>query len=173
EALARLDISATFFSAGANAFQNPEELRTTYLEGHELAIHTWTHHPLTALTNEQIIAELLYTQAIIYGNTGLFTRFYRPPYGDIDNRVRAIADALGLVSVMWTHDSQDASFSGPESKVVETIQAWATDGTGFISLQHDITQVTSRLAIEALAGLKEPLVVKPMAVSECSGQPAY
>ncbi|KAJ3185914.1 chitin deacetylase [Gaertneriomyces sp. JEL0708] len=173
EALARLDISATFFCAGANAFQNPQELRTTYLEGHELAIHTWSHHPLTALTNEQIVAELLYTQAIIYGNTGLITRFYRPPYGDIDNRVRAIADALGLVSVMWTHDSQDAGFSGPESKVVETIQSWATDGTGFISLQHDITQVTSRLAIEALAGLKEPLVVKPMAVSECSGQAAY
>ncbi|KAI9011187.1 hypothetical protein BC832DRAFT_327936 [Gaertneriomyces semiglobifer] len=164
---------ATFFAAGANVIQHPAELRTSYLKGHEIAVHTWTHHPLTSLSNEQIVAELLYTQAAIFGATGVVARFYRPPYGDVDNRVRAIAKALGLVNVMWTRDSNDAGFTGSEDTVVNAIVSWASDTSGFISLQHDITPVTSRLGIEAFSKLPATLPMKVMAVGQCTGQQPY
>jgi chitin deacetylase len=36
------------------------------------------------------------------------TRFFRPPYGDIDNRVRAIArEVFGMYNVLWNTDTHD------------------------------------------------------------------
>jgi hypothetical protein len=41
----------------------------------------------------------------------MFTLFQmRPPYGDIDDRVRAISLAMGLTPVMWTRISPMATF---------------------------------------------------------------
>jgi hypothetical protein len=31
---------------------------------------------------------------------------FRPPYGDIDDRVRAIALAMGLQPIIWTRDRE-------------------------------------------------------------------
>ena len=61
----------------------------------------WSHHPMTALSNAQIVAEMMYTSAIIYKNTGLSVKYFRPPYGDIDDRVRGILNALGFRIVFW------------------------------------------------------------------------
>ena len=35
------------------------------------------------------------------------TPISQPPYGDIDDRIRAIANALGLRTIIWTYDSND------------------------------------------------------------------
>ncbi|KAF8825933.1 hypothetical protein HHX47_DHR6000700 [Lentinula edodes] len=35
-----------------------------------------------------------------------------PPYGDVDDRIRAIANALGLQTIMWEYDTADASVDG-------------------------------------------------------------
>lgn len=29
----------------------------------------------------------------------------RPPYGDVDNRIRTIAQALNLTTIIWSHDT--------------------------------------------------------------------
>ncbi|RKO83330.1 hypothetical protein BDK51DRAFT_2822, partial [Blyttiomyces helicus] len=69
--------------------------------------HTWTHHPITALTSEQLVAEIKYTEAIIYQTIGKVPLFFRPPYGDNDDRTRAIVAAMGYRTVVWNYDSQD------------------------------------------------------------------
>ena len=71
------------------------------MKGHELSVHTWSHHvmslsfskahcrftrhyqPLTSLTNEQIVAELGWTREAIKRVTGVTPTTMRPPYGDI------------------------------------------------------------------------------------------
>lgn len=42
-ALAAINAKATFFVAGANAVQYPQEVKATFDAGHEIAVHTWTH----------------------------------------------------------------------------------------------------------------------------------
>ncbi|KAG9122029.1 hypothetical protein FRC07_001758, partial [Ceratobasidium sp. 392] len=82
----------------------------------------------------------------------------RPPYGDIDDRVRAISKAMGLTPIIWTSagggdfDTNDWHVpSGLSSQAVlssfETIltKANALD-TGFIVLSHDLYQQTVDLA---------------------------
>jgi peptidoglycan/xylan/chitin deacetylase (PgdA/CDA1 family) len=57
---------------------------------------------LTTLTTEQIVAELGWTREIIRTITGITPTTMRAPFGDIDNRVRAIALAMGLNAIQWT-----------------------------------------------------------------------
>lgn len=72
----------------------------------DIAVHTWTHPHMTTLSNEQVVGELGYTIQIIRDLTGgRLPRYWRPPYGDSDNRVRAIAEAVfGLETVIWNHE---------------------------------------------------------------------
>jgi peptidoglycan/xylan/chitin deacetylase (PgdA/CDA1 family) len=103
-ALKDKSIKATFYVTGAKSISNPDIIKAEFDAGHGIAIHTWTHHPLTSLTNEQVIAELLYTEAFIYKTIGKAPRQYRPPYGDVDDRTRAIASALGFTAALWSHE---------------------------------------------------------------------
>jgi len=84
------------------------------------AVHTWSHPYLSTLSNEQIIAELGWTKKIIKDVLGVTPNMMRPPYGDIDDRVRAISLAMGLTPVMWTRISPEATFDtgGSSSAIV-------------------------------------------------------
>jgi chitin deacetylase len=56
---------------------------------------------MTTLTNEEIVAELGMTMEIIRNSTGgRVPRYWRPPYGDSDNRVNAIANEVCFLT-LW------------------------------------------------------------------------
>ena len=38
---------------------------------------------------------------------GVTPTCFKPPYGDIDDRIPAIAHALGLRVILWQYDSND------------------------------------------------------------------
>ena len=63
-----------------------------------------SHPYLTSLTNDEIISEILWTSKVIYDVLGIVPTFMRPPYGDVDDRVRGIMKALGLDIVLWNRD---------------------------------------------------------------------
>ncbi|RKO84551.1 hypothetical protein BDK51DRAFT_30935, partial [Blyttiomyces helicus] len=65
-----LGVKATLFIVGANAIQNPDQIVTSFNRGDQIAVHTWTHHPMTSMTNEQIVAEIKYTEAFLYKTIG-------------------------------------------------------------------------------------------------------
>ncbi|KAI7901820.1 uncharacterized protein BX663DRAFT_436679 [Cokeromyces recurvatus] len=171
---------ATLFMIGANVVKYPEIVKRAFDEGHELAIHTWSHNFMTTLTNEQIVAELKWTELAIKEVTGFSPRFFRPPYGDIDNRVRDIATALGFKSVIWDHDTNDWMLgeNAPGFKAewidgnfTEWIAEAATATTGGLSLEHDIQKVTVDAAIKNLPGLQK--AYKVVTVGECAGLSSY
>ena len=101
------NITATHFFIGVNILQNPNEFKTAYevLNG-DLAVHTWTHPYMTSLSNEDVIAQLGWTMEIIHNSTGgRVPRFWRPPFGDSDARVSALArEVLGLQTVIWNQE---------------------------------------------------------------------
>lgn len=105
-----VNLKATFFVVGSRAISYPDLLREEYMAQHQIAVHTWSHHPMTTLTNEQIIAEFGWSKKIIKDVLGVTPTYWRPPYGDVDNRVRAIAKAMGLQTSIWTRISATATF---------------------------------------------------------------
>jgi Predicted xylanase/chitin deacetylase len=79
-------------------------------EGHLIAIHSYDHLALPRLTDEEILNnELSRTKNIITSLIRKTPVYFRPPYGNIDDRVNNIAKALDLKIVLWSCRSADSS----------------------------------------------------------------
>ncbi|ORZ17862.1 hypothetical protein BCR42DRAFT_482165 [Absidia repens] len=170
---------STLFMIGGQVVAFPDLVTRAYKSNHEIAMHTWSHSYLTTETNEQIVAELMWTATAIKEVTGVTPRFYRPPYGDIDDRVRSIGHALGFIPVIWNHDTddwrvaEDKTFN--EKWIDGNATQWAKDAataeTGGISLEHDLYQKTVDAAIRILPTLQK--AYKVTTVGQCVNQPSY
>lgn len=92
---------------GTNILANPA-LFTFAVETlkDDIAGHTWTHPYMTTQTNEQVVGQLGWTMQLIHNSTGgRVTKYWRPPFGDADNRVRAIAkEVFGLQAILWNQE---------------------------------------------------------------------
>ncbi|TPX55360.1 hypothetical protein PhCBS80983_g05386 [Powellomyces hirtus] len=182
-ALKEQGIKCTHFRVGVNALAESGQkvLKAAFDEGHEVANHTWTHHPLTTMTNVEIVAQIKYTEAMIYKVTGAVPTLIRPPYGDVDDRVRAIMSALGYRNVMWTtdpmRDTRDwAATDGnlQDEVVTKTVKEYFPEQRGFISLQHDAFAYEVQIATRIIARMKTgELEMKPKPVGQCTGIPPY
>ncbi|KAL1923902.1 uncharacterized protein VTP21DRAFT_6937 [Calcarisporiella thermophila] len=162
---------ATLFVIGSRALDHPDLLKRAYRSGHHIASHTWSHRPLTSLSNEEIVAEMKWTELIIKERLGITIKYARPPYGDIDDRVRAILKQLGYKIVIWNRDSNDWMAGEMKSFnpqwIDENFTKWESEApnlnTGVISLQHDLYPVAVSAAIRVLPGLRKVFKVVPVA----------
>jgi len=157
------NIKTTFFVVGSRVISRPDYLRSQYMGGHHIAAHTWSHTALTTQTNEEIIAEFAWSKKVIKDVLGVTPIYIRPPYGDIDDRVRAIAAAMQLTIIIWTsgnasnhinYDTNDfnidagtVSASGVINNFTNILNNASTLQTGFIVLEHDLFQQSVDLAV--------------------------
>ncbi|KAJ7284458.1 hypothetical protein C8J57DRAFT_1447010 [Mycena rebaudengoi] len=174
------NIKSTFFVVGSRIISYPAMLQTEYMEGHQIAVHTWSHFPLTTLTNEQIIGELGWSKKVIKDVLGVTPTQFRPPFGDIDNRVRAIAKAMDLEAVIWTRlspvatfDTDDFDLHSGHTTPSHVLYNWnfiernaAVINTGFIPLEHDLFPQSVGIAVgyilpDALAH-QPPFSIQPI-----------
>ncbi len=163
--LARYQVSASFFEVGNRLKQLPHNGRTLLAAkragGHVIGNHSFTHPHFPQLSREEIVTELRDTELLLSEFSTL--RLVRPPYGDDDERVRALLRDLGYVRVKW--DVQGSEFSGWEEEyqrgvagireryiqhIVEKLQG----KNGGILLLHD----ESTLTIDSLPALIEELL---------------
>ncbi|EJT98708.1 glycoside hydrolase/deacetylase [Dacryopinax primogenitus] len=141
---------ATHFMIGSNILWNSAQFIHAFNTNEDhIAVHTWSHPYMTTLTNEQVVSELGWTVQIIHDSTGgLLPAFWRPPFGDVDNRVRAIAQHIfGLKTVTWNQDSADWSISTGYTTlpaVEGALNMWATGpkSPGLEILEHELTNIT-------------------------------
>ncbi|KAJ3038989.1 chitin deacetylase [Rhizophlyctis rosea] len=185
-------LHATHFLIGGNALAYPSAVQSINNAGSEWGVHTWTHPALTSLSNEAIVAEIKYTEALLHKLTSRTPRLFRPPYGDIDDRVRAILSALGYRTVLWvsspdrdTHDADAGFWTWSSSaadtagnKIVNTVKGWFVQQNGFVSLEHEVSPFTSGISIAVVKAIQKtksggafPLVVQ--SVGQCSGVQWY
>lgn len=139
----------------------------------------WSHAGMTSLTNEQIVAEVKWAEKIVFDVTGLRTKYWRPPYGDVDNRVREILRQLGYVTVIWTKEWDSNDWQIPENTITnkEVFRnfKWALSTVpklkgGIITLEHDLEKSTVDVAGPLLdMGMKKGL--EPMDIAKCVNDP--
>ncbi|TPX46899.1 hypothetical protein SeMB42_g03537 [Synchytrium endobioticum] len=143
----------TFFVIGVNVVGYPNQLLRAYQSGHQIAIHTWTHPYLPEKSNSEIIMELWWTARIIKDVIGVTPRYMRPPFGNLDDRVRGVIAAMGLKIVTWNSDTQDwAHKDTAQSFVPAEIQKSLNNppaDNGIISLEHDYWQSTAAVGATA------------------------
>lgn len=141
---------ATFFVIGAQVADDPDKVRRMVTEGHEVGIHTYDHKgALTDLNRVDFDAQVGRTRALLTDILGERTFLVRPPYGSIDNSVRAWADAP---LILWSVDTMDWA-KMDVGQEVSCILDEVEDGD--IILMHDIFPESVEAALQAVDALHE------------------
>jgi hypothetical protein len=90
----------------------------------------------------------------------------RPPFGDIDDRIRTIAQALNLTSILWQSDSDDwrintgtppvtsAQIDANYQNVINGVNNGTYNERGTIMLTHELNNFTMSEAIKWYPMLK-------------------
>jgi len=174
---------ATMYYIGSNVQNWPLEAQRALTDGHEICVHTWSHPYMTAVPSEQAFAEMWYTMQMIKLAIGVTPTCFRPPYGDIDDRIRAIAQALGLRVILWKYDSNDWEVGSVAGITPATVDAnyqalitSAQNGTfndqGTIILTHEINNYTMQEAVKFYPLLKAAFkYITPVGVGYNKTQP--
>ncbi|ORZ22983.1 chitin deacetylase 1 [Absidia repens] len=157
-------LTASMFYIGSNVINWPYGAMRGIKDGHHIADHTWSHQLMTTLTNQEVLAELYYTQKAIKLVTGITPLHWRPAFGDVDDRVRWIATQLGLTTILWSEDTDDwaAGVNEPLATVQQNYDDFiqmGSNGTmsthGNIVLTHEINNMTMSLAVKNIPNIQK------------------
>lgn len=150
EALKHYGVPAAFFCLGAQVEKHPDVLRRIVQSGHIVGNHSWSHPHLTKESLTIVVDELSQTSSIIAQTIGLTPRLFRPPYGDIDDKLTSRIDEMDYRIVLWDVDSED--WSGiPSTKIVANVVSRLKEKA--ILLHHSAGNVQG--TVEALPYLIE------------------
>lgn len=152
--LAENDVKATFFMCGYWVDDYPEEVIKIASAGHDLGNHSATHPHMSALSKEQIKAELSKTHEKIYNLTGIESELFRPPFGEYTNSVIEAAEEEGYYTIQWDVDSLDWKELGVEHEINQVLNHKHL-GNGSIVLFHNDAKFTPQALGTIIKGLKE------------------
>ncbi|KAI0292372.1 carbohydrate esterase family 4 protein [Multifurca ochricompacta] len=157
--LASQNQKATMYFIGSNVLNWPREAQRALADGHEICVHTWSHHYMTAFQSRDAFAELWYSLQAVKAVVGVTPTCWRPPYGDVDDRIRAIANALGLRTIMWKYDSNDwravpSEVDASYNSFVHSATAGEFNTVGAIMLTHELNTFTMQEAMKWYPQLK-------------------
>jgi len=103
------NVPATFFVAGEFATKHSDLLKKISDAGFPVHNHSWSHPDFTKISNDEIASELFKADDAISSVTGTATKpYWRPPFGERDDRVLTTAADEGYKSIYWTIDSLDS-----------------------------------------------------------------
>ncbi|KAI8988555.1 hypothetical protein BDF20DRAFT_856389 [Mycotypha africana] len=171
--LADQGVKSTLFYIGSNVVAYPAAAKRALNDGHSLCVHTWSHPAMTTQSNEEVVAELYWTQRAIKEATGVTPKCWRPPQGDVDDRVRAIAWQMGMRTVIWDKDTFDWNMPAPgggnlpPATVDGYFKGWlhdaksGKDANGTVILEHELNHATVQMAEKWLPKVKETFKVLP------------
>ncbi len=149
EILATLEkhkIKSTFFLTGKWIENNPFLTILIKGGGHEIFSHTYNHPYLTRVSDEEIREELRQTDKILFKLLGINSRpYFRPPYGDRDDRVLRVASSEGYQSVYWTIDALDWKESEGETDLSVMNRVKTSLSPGNIYLMHLGDEIIGRI----------------------------
>jgi peptidoglycan/xylan/chitin deacetylase (PgdA/CDA1 family) len=120
--LARHGVRATFFLLGRHAVEEPALVRRMTAEGHEVAVHGWTHHCVALLGPRRLVTDLRTTRDVLERATGTDVVWYRPPYGVLTGPALVAARAAGLRTVLWSAWGVDWRRGRTPAQVVTTVR---------------------------------------------------
>jgi peptidoglycan/xylan/chitin deacetylase (PgdA/CDA1 family) len=168
DALAALDVRATFFVIGQQVAERAALLARMVGDGHEVGVHAW-EHPNLGDEPERAADEIDRCATVVGEAAGRPPRLFRPPFGAYTPAVLDAAGARDLLTVLWDVNPHD--FAGGDA-TADSIAADVLAGVrrGSIVLMHDGGPVAARAALlEALpriaAGLRER-GLQPVTVGE-------
>ncbi len=135
----------TFFCVGYKIASNADIIKRAWMEGHQIASHTWNHPELTSISDAEIKSQLSRVEEAFNNALG-FKQDYilRPPYGSYNQRVLSAAN---VPAIYWSMNTADYLTNKPDVVTSQIVKA-ARDGA--IGCLHDTHQSTVKGALKAI-----------------------
>ena len=158
---------ATFYVVGNRVASYADTAQRAVAEGNELGNHTWEHAKLTALTPEEIAAQLTQTSQAVQQYTGYTITSVRPTGGACNDTVKTVAAQLGLYLVNWSVDTEDWKTRDADA-TYNAIMSGVSDGA--IVLCHDLYESTAS-AMDRVIRNSSPRAISWSPYPSCSATP--
>ncbi len=123
------DVKGSFFIIGNTIDVNKDILEEIYNRGHIIANHTWDHLNNHSIPEDEFRGQLISTQLVIKKHLGIVPKYYRPPGGYYNSKMLKIARDIGLKTVMWSLNSNDASFDSKPAHITEQVLKNLSNGS--------------------------------------------
>jgi peptidoglycan/xylan/chitin deacetylase (PgdA/CDA1 family) len=156
DVLLRKNTPATLFLSGRWVEKNPEKVKSLAARPQfEIANHAFWHPHLLEKDDDRILRELKRTQAIIKKMTGGTPRYFRPPYGEVDERVAAIAQKAGLSTIQYDIASGDPDAGLSPQRIIKSILRDAKGGSIIVFHMNRKGVHTAEVLPDIIDGLRE------------------
>ncbi|KAA1478546.1 glycoside hydrolase/deacetylase [Dentipellis sp. KUC8613] len=173
---------ATIFFIGSNVMDWPLEAQRALTDGHEICVRECSRVFLTSFQSEDAFAELWYTMKVIKLVTGVTPTCWKPPFGDVDDRIRAIANALNLQTIICKYDSNDwragtggvtpADVDMNYTSFISNVASGTFNTEGGIMLTHELNNFTMSEAVKFYPQLQAAFsYIVPVGVAINKSQP--
>ncbi len=130
--LEEYDAKASFFLIGDKITEESALVaKRAYDMGCEINSHSRTHSDMSAMTAEEIRAEMEYVDEYVYEITGEYPKFFRPPYLNVS---QTMYDAIEIPFITGL-SSGDSGSDKTAADVTDAVLSQAKDGA--IILMHD------------------------------------
>ena len=156
EVLIREKVPATLFMSGRWVEKNEEKAKFLADQPQfEIANHAFWHPHMLEKDDERIVRELRRTQAIIKRVTGKRPIYFRPPFGEVDDRLAKLAGQVGLITVQYDIASGDPD-PGLSPKRIARVLLRDAQGGSIIVLHMNRNGVhTAEFLPEVIDGLRK------------------
>jgi peptidoglycan/xylan/chitin deacetylase (PgdA/CDA1 family) len=156
DVLLRKNTPATLFLSGRWVEKNPDQVKFLAAQPQfEIANHAFWHPHLLEKDDDRILRELKRTQAIIKKMTGGTPRYFRPPYGEVDERVAAIAQKAGLTTIQYDIASGDPDAGLSPQRIIKSILRDAKGGSIIVFHMNRKGVHTAEVLPDIIDGLRE------------------
>lgn len=139
--LKKHNVKAIFFAIGSKVENNKDIVRRIINEGHLVGNHSYHHQTFFAfLKTEKVIAEIAQVDNLLAECTDEPIRYFRPPIGYTNPKIKRGIDASNKIIVGWSFRSYDSLFRTKE-KFTERVLKGTKPGR--IMLLHDNLPLTA------------------------------
>jgi peptidoglycan/xylan/chitin deacetylase (PgdA/CDA1 family) len=156
DVLLRDNVPATLFLSGRWVEKNPDKAK--FLAGQdqfEIAAHSYYHPHMMEKPDDRDAREFKRTQAVIRKVTGKTPRYFRPPYGEADERIAKLAASAGLVTVQYDIASGDPDPGLSARRIVRVLLRDAQGGSIIVFHMNRNGVHTAEVLPEIIQGLRK------------------
>ncbi len=155
EILMQENVHATLFMSGRWVEKNADTAKFLASQPQfEIGSHSYWHPHLLEKDDDRILRELTRTQAIIRKVTGKRPKYFRPPFGEVDERVAKLAEKAGLVTVQYDIASGDPDPGLSAERIASAVLEEARGGSIVVFHMNRNGVRTAEVLPEVIRGLR-------------------
>ncbi len=164
-------IRCTWFVTGWFVENFPDLVAEMYGRGDDLGNHTDTHPWCTKISRQRLIEELTTVEQLLAQHDLAVSspKYWRPPYGDYNDRVVETAKSLGYRTAMWAATSEDWDLSTNPHSAANRIISRVKPGTIILTHATDVSKEMIPEVVDVLYAEGYQIVPLRVLVSDAGG----